>query len=216
MFFDFSIFGPGSCLMFFIVMIYCVFFQGRKKRRRRRPANTFSPPVEKNSPYPPDYKIHRDTSYVRPFLRAQMKGYYDKEDFLKTGDWIVDTPAGKEVFVNSLMQFTGNTVFMYYATNYEGLKNGSVYPSMLDIDTNFGVKNVRSIRIFTIRGGKGLKMSLTKEYPEEPEEMYFEFRGPDAEAMAENVRTKLYAKREKAQNMIKDREKRKTRINLEK
>lgn len=214
MFFDFSIFGPGTYVLFFIVMIYCVFFQGRKKRRRRRPANAFSPPVEKNSPYPPDYKIHRDTSYVRPFLRAQMKGYYDKEDFLKTGDWIVDTPAGKEVYINSLIEFISTCGFMHYATNYEGLEDGSVYPSVLD--TIFQAENVRSIRIFTIRGGKGMKMSLTKEDPEDPEEMYFEFRGPDADSMAENARTKIYAKREEAQNMIKEREKRKTRINLEK
>ena len=213
MFFDFSIFGPGSCLMFLIVMIYCIFFQGRKKRRRRRPSGAFSPTVEKSSPYPPDYKVHRDTSYVRHFMREDNKADLRKRKFLKTGDWIIDTPNGKEVYINSLIEFIGTCGFMHYATNYEGMENGSVYPSVLE--TVFYAENVRSIAIFPIRGGKELRMSLTKE-EDHPEEMYFEFRGPDADKMAENVRTTIYAKREEAQNIIRRRENKKHGINLEK
>lgn len=193
MFFDFSIFGPWSCFFFFLIMFCYIFFHGRRGRRKRKYYNPSPAPQEEKRLYPEGTKIHRSYDITRQLFREQNKKWLEEDNYIMSGDYIRTSEDGlKEVFVNTLMHFVGKTIFMYIVYEYYGLKDGSACPSSVEIYIDS--KCIRAITVY--RSGNASYMRMKLNDPELPEEMLFEFNGPDAHQMAEEARRRILNERE--------------------
>ncbi|MDE6682554.1 MAG: hypothetical protein K2J87_03920 [Muribaculaceae bacterium] len=174
--------------------MFCyIFFHGRRGRRKRQ---TFAPPPvhpgTKNL-YPEGTKIHRSYDITRQIFRKDNIKWLEEENYIISGDYIRHSEDGqKEVFVNTLMSFVGKTIFMYNVYEYSGLKDGSAWPSPVEIYIDS--KCIRAITAY--RSGNSSYMRMKLSDPKLPEEMLFEFNGPDAHQMAEEARRRILNEKE--------------------
>lgn len=97
------------------------------------------------------------------------------------------------MFVNTLMGFVGKTIFMYIVYEYSGLKDGSAWPSPVEIYIDS--KSIRAITVYQSGNSSYMRMKLSD--PELPEEMLFEFNGPEAHQMAEEARRRIFTERDR-------------------
>ena len=195
MFFDFSNFGPLSCLLMFSIMIYYVFFHGRRIRKRRKKYSylfSSNSSSETSSLYPAGTKIHRNYNVTRREFRKDNKKWLDRYDYFMTGDYITSKDGNKEVFINTVMHFIGKTLFVDMVYDYAGFKDGSALPENIDIMID--AQTIRSITVY--KSGNSVYMRLKIDDPELPEEMLFEFNGPDAASRAEEARRRILAERD--------------------
>lgn len=146
--------------------------------------------------------VHRNYNKTRPEFRIEAKEYMAEKGYFPSGNYFCSNNGTKEVYVNTVMEFIGYTIFLGMVYDYASLSDGSTFPDPLDLTID--TADIETLVVY--KSGNGYYMKFSMRGSETPKELLFEFTGPSAMQYAENAKKLIFNKIEERNQLHPNKE----------